>query len=161
MIENIELKRQHERINNLIIKANNIFAPDDEMLSEIAKYVCVLCSGFLENSIYHIFSEHVKGSTSCQPLISYTDKCLSRIQNPKKGIFIELAKSFNFDWQSELEEYINLEERGASINYLITERHRIAHGDNSEITINRLKVHFDKALEVVIFIENKSKIQHS
>ncbi|MDD3945244.1 MAG: HEPN domain-containing protein [Bacteroidales bacterium] len=156
MIANLALKKQHDRIIKLITRANNSFAPDDEMLSEIAKYGCVLCSGFLENSISLIFSEFVKSNIQNQPIINYTNKCLKQIQNPKKGIFIELIKTFNFDWSNELEEFINQEERGASINYIITERHRIAHGDNSEITVHRLMNHFSKAIEVVKFIEKKT-----
>lgn len=156
MIANLELNKQHDRIVNLVSRASSSFAPDDEMLSEIAKYGCVLCSGFLENSISLIFSEFVKSNIQNQPIINYTNKCLNKIQNPKKGIIIELVKTFNFEWSNELEEFINQEERGASINYIITERHRIAHGDNSEITVNRLMIHFSKAIEVVKFIENKT-----
>lgn len=156
MTASLELIKQRKRIVDLVSRASRLFEPDDEILSEIAKYGCVLCSGFLENSISLIFSEFVKSNIHNQPIINYTNKCLSKIQNPKKGIFIELVKTFNFEWSNELEEFINQEERGASINYIITERHRIVHGENSNITVSSLLEHFSKAIEVVEFIENKT-----
>ena len=155
MIANAELRRQYDRINGIATRAMSLFEPDDEMLSEIAKYNCVLCSGFLENSIAIMFSDFARNNTHNQNIINYVGKCLNRIQNPKKQVFLDLIQTFNFDWSGEFTEYLNHDERGSSINYIITERHRIAHGDNSEITMNRLIIHFSKAVEVVEFIESR------
>lgn len=154
-MKNQEIIRQANRINDLLLKANELFSPEDEMRSEIAKYTCVLCSGFLENSISILFSTFIAANTSNQEIINYAQKCLNKIQNPKKDKILEIANYFNFEWQSELREFMLNEERGSSINYIITERHRIAHGDNSEITVNRLQLHFTKAVDVVAFIEEK------
>jgi len=155
---NQDIDRQLNRITDLLLKANELFLPEDEMRSEIVKYTCVLCSGFLENSMSILFSTFITSKISNQPVISYAQKCLNKIQNPKAAKILEIVGYFNFEWQSELREFINNEERGSSINYIITERHRIAHGDNSEITINRLQLHFTKAVEVVAFIEEKLQI---
>lgn len=154
MIQNIELNKQYQRIETLIHRTESVFEPDDELLSEMAKYICVVCSGFLENTLYEIFSDYVKKETSSSTLISYSEKCLSKIQNPKKQAMIDLSKSFNPIWGDELDAFLDQEERGSSINYIITERHRIAHGDDSQITIGRIKIHLKRIQEVVEFIEN-------
>jgi hypothetical protein len=52
MFINNELNRQLKRIEDLITEAKSRFEPDDELQSHMAKYICVICSGFLENAMY-------------------------------------------------------------------------------------------------------------
>lgn len=158
MIQNEEVRRQSERILALIEKAENSFEEGDELQAHLAKYICVLCSGFLENAIQLIYGDYVKSETESEAVILFSTKTLSKIQNPNSEKFRETAKSFRPDWEESLKQFLQEEERGSAINYIMKDRHRIAHGKDSEITLNRIKGYLIKTIEVLEFIERQCEL---
>lgn len=84
MIHNEELRKQSEKILKLIKNAEETFEEDDEMRSHIAKYVCILCSGFLENAIKAIYTDYIKKEGASISVLSFTTINLNKIQNPCK-----------------------------------------------------------------------------
>lgn len=153
MFSNTELTKQYSRIVNLIYKAKQ-FEPDDELRSHLAKYICILSSGFIENSIYHTFSDIAE--KSCQPsvVLSFTKGQLYKIQNTNTEKIKALTKSFNPKWwENGLCDFLQKENRGAAINYIFKDRHNIAHGRDSDITIDKLEIYLNKTIEVIKYIE--------
>lgn len=80
---------------------------------------------------------------------------LKKVQNPDSERLRNIAKLFNPDWDPPLKEFLIAEERSSAINYIIRDRHKIAHGGDSDITLLSIKTHFDKAVEVMSFIEDQ------
>ena len=154
MFNNIELNRQYRRIEALIIMTKE-FEPDDVLRSHMTKYICVLCSGFIENSIYHTFSDIADRSCSPSVVLTYTKSQLYKIQNANTEKIKELTKSFNPDWHDSLRDYLQEENRGAAINYILKDRHNIAHGRDSEITIAKLEEYLNKTVQVIKYIEDE------
>jgi len=155
MIHNLALRRESDKILRLIEKAEETFEVEDEMRSHMAKYICILCSGFLENAIHYIYSDYIRSETASVPIISYSSISINKVQNPNSEKFREIAKSFNPDWEVELREYLQAEERSTAINYIIRDRHKIAHGKDSDITLARIKEYHLKTVEVVKFVESQ------
>lgn len=153
MIHHEELRKESEKILSLIEIAEATFEEDDEMRSHLAKYICILCSGFLENAIHYIYSDYVKNETSSATVISYTTLTINRIQNPNSEKFREIAKSFNVDWETPLRDFLQSEERSTAINYIIRDRHKIAHGKDSDITLTRIREYHNKTVDVIKFVE--------
>ena len=153
MIHNSELKKESEKILRLVEIAEDTFEEDDEMRSHLAKYICILCSGFLENAIHYIYSDYIKSETESSTVISYSTISINKIQNPNSEKFREIAKSFNVDWEPELREFLQNEERSTALNYIIRDRHKIAHGKDSEITLGRIREYHNKTVEVIKFVE--------
>lgn len=154
MFNNEELNKQYSRINDLISIAKK-FEPDDELKSHLTKYICVLCSGFIENSIYHTFSDIAENNCSPSVVLTYAKSQLYRIQNANCEKIRALAKSFNSDWHEPLKEYLQDENRSTAINYIVKERHNIAHGRDSDITIFKLEDYLKKTTEVIKYIEEE------
>lgn len=153
MFANNELTTQFKRIEGLIKKAKS-FEPDDELRSHIAKYLCVLCSGFIENSIYHTFSDIAQKSCPPSVVLTYTKGQLFKVQNTNTEKIKEITRSFNPDWwENGLREYMQAESRGSAINYILKDRHNIAHGRDSEITIEKLEEYLKKTVDVIRYIE--------
>lgn len=155
MFINTELTKQYTRIENLIAKAKK-FEPEDELRSHLAKYLCILSSGFIENSIYHTFSDIAE--KTCQPsvVLTYTKGQLYKIQNTNTEKIKELVKSFNPKWwENGLCDFLQKENRGAAINYILKDRHNIAHGRDSDITIDKLEDYLKKTIEVIKYIETE------
>ena len=154
MFVNSELTKQYKKIQNLILKAKE-FEPDDELRSHLAKYICVLSSGFIENAIYQVFSDIAQ--KNCQPsvVLTYTKGQLYKLQNTNTEKIKEVTKAFNPDWwENGLRDYLQQENRSTAINYIFTDRHNIAHGRDSEITIDKLEEYLKKAVDVIRYLEN-------
>ncbi len=126
------------------------------MRSHWAKYLCILSAGFLENAIEEVYGDFVRVAAS-KPVADYATSVLSRIQNPNATRFIEVARSFRQDWGVALEAYVNQDGRREAINSIMKNRHEIAHGKYSGITIAQIRDYFDKAVEVVEFIEHQCR----
>ena len=157
MFNNTELNRQYNKISELITKAKE-FETDDILRSHLTKYICVLCSGFIENSVYHTFSDLADNHCPPSVVLTYTKSQLFKIQNANSEKIRALAKSFNPDWHDTIRDFLQEENRGAAINYILKDRHNIAHGRNSDITILKLEDYLNKTVEVIQFIENDLSI---
>jgi hypothetical protein len=155
-MRNRELARQLQRLNNLFQQTDTASGSNIEFQSHWAKYLCVLSAGFIENSISEIYSDFVKRTTP-EPVANYANTGLARIQNPKTSKFIETARAFKVDWANELEDFVmdNGEERKTAIDSIMSNRHRIAHGKNSGVTVIQIRQWLDRAIEVIELIENQ------
>lgn len=153
MIQNEELRKQSDKILKLIENAERAFDEGDEMRSHLAKYICILCSGFLENAIHLIYADFVKLETSSSSLISFATISLNKIQNPNSEKFRSIAKSFKPEWEPILNSFLQADERATALNYIIRDRHKIAHGKDSDITLSRIKEYHNKTVEVVKYLE--------
>ena len=138
MFNNSELNSQYSKISSLINQAKQL-EPDDEMRSHLTKYICVLCSGFIENSVYHTFSDIAENSCNPSVVLTYAKSQLYKIQNANSEKIRALAKSFNPDWHDTIRDFMQEENRAAAINYILKDRHNIAHGRDSDITIGKLE----------------------
>ncbi|MDP4202140.1 MAG: HEPN domain-containing protein [Bacteroidota bacterium] len=152
MFNNEELNRQYRRIESLI-KLTKEIQPDNVLRSHLTKYICVLCSGFIENSIYHTFSDIAESSCTPSVVLTYTKSQLYKIQNANTEKIKELAKSFNPDWYDRIRDFMQDQDRGAAINYILKDRHNIAHGRESTITISKLEEYLIKTVQVIKYIE--------
>ena len=155
MIQHPELKRQSEKILTLIDDAERLLIDEDEMKSHLAKYICILCSGFLENVVKLLYTDYIKNLTTVENIISYAISNLSGINNPNSERLRNIAKSFNVVWERDLNAFMITEERNTTINFIMKERHSIAHGKDSDITLRRIRDYHLKSLEVAEFIENQ------
>lgn len=160
MFSNSELNTQYNRIQQLIIKAKE-FEPDDELKSHLTKYICVLCSGFIENSIYHTFTDIAENSSAPSVVLTYAKSQLYKIQNANSEKIRALTKSFNPDWHDLIRDYLQEDNRGAAINYILKDRHNIAHGRDSDITITKLESYLNKTTEVIKYIETEFNIEQA
>jgi hypothetical protein len=158
MIANEELRKQSEKIIKLIEDAEAAFDEDDEMRSHLAKYACILCSGFLENAIHAIYTDYAKKETVSSSIISFVTITLNKIQNPNSEKFRDIAKSFKPEWEPVLSAFLQAEERSTALNYIIRDRHKIAHGKDSDITLTRIKEYHNKTIEVVKYLENQCNL---
>lgn len=152
-----ELARQHSQLIALFDKTATATGGDLETQAHWAKYLCVLSAGFLENALHEVYTRYC---TNCaNPNVArFTGKELARVQNPKIGKFLEIAESFSSEWQSELEAFVEDDGRKDAIDSIMSNRHRIAHGKDTGISLVRVRDYLGKSIEVVEFIEQQCGI---
>ena len=137
----------------VLFKQVQVFNDDLELMSHWAKYLCVLTSGFIENSVKHYLLEYSRKKSNSN-VFNFTTNNLKKFQNPKMEIILKLFGSFNEDWRSQLEEFVEGERKDA-VDSIVNNRHNIAHGKSIGLTIIQMKTFFDRVIEVLDFIEIK------
>jgi hypothetical protein len=109
---------------------------DDYMQSHIASYACVLMSGLIENAIRDIIADHSERKATPQ-ISNFVKSRLDRFQNPDPDSVSRLLASFDSGLADRLEAHWNGEIKDA-IGSIVGNRHLIAHGRNTTLTLVRL-----------------------
>ena len=145
------------RISNIIRQlddSEDLFFENSEMLAHFAKYLSVLISGYIEQSLKDIFFEYAK-SKSAPEIISYIEKTWPISRNMKTENIKQILGQFNRTWELEFTEWLD-EPKSASINNLIGWRNSIAHGQEQKanaVTLPTIKENFITAKELVCWCE--------
>jgi len=152
-MKNVEVTRQLQKLKALLQKATGS-TPDIELRAHWAQYLCVLGAGLIENGVKEIFSEYV-GRTASPEVARYARSRLIRIQNPKASACVETVRAFNPTWGVALEAYLEQDGRKDAIDSIMANRHEIAHGKSSGITISRFSDYLQKTEDVLEFMEKQ------
>lgn len=152
-MKNGEISRQIQSLESLMKKAA-ASTKDVELLSHWARYFCVRTAGVVENGIVEVYSEFVIRTSSHQAG-NYAASRLRTIQNPNVEKITIVARSFDVHWAADLEQYLEDDGRKDAIDSIMATRHQIAHGKDVGITIARITAYFQKAVEVLEFIESQ------
>jgi len=155
-MQNQEIHKQLQKLNDLIQRTQSACHNDFELQSHWAKYICILSAGLLENALKELYSDYAKKQVS-QPVANFVSSNLSHIRSPKMQKFLEIAAAFKEDWKDELENYVNSNGRTEAVDSIMNNRHLIAHGKNhnSNISLAQIKDYLNKAKEVLVFIETQ------
>lgn len=153
---NVHLVSQYNRIQSLLDRTGTATWEDIEMQGHWGRYLCVLAAGLLENSIKEVYAEYIHSSSSPH-VAKYATSNLERISSPRASRFIQVASSFNSDWGTALRDFMDhgQGERRNAIDSIINNRHQIAHGRNTSISVVRVKDYLQRAVEVIDFIESQ------
>ena len=150
-MKNRELARQIQTLRHLISRTTEL-SGEIELQAHWAKYLCVLVAGFLENALSELYRDYCARNASSR-VSRFAARTLKRVQNPKTGTFVEVTSAFDVTWAAALERFIEEDGRKEAIDSIMTNRHLIAHGKSSDITIARVDAFFRKSVDVVTFLE--------
>jgi hypothetical protein len=123
-----------QRLENLEAKARGtIVSCDAELQAQIARFLCVLASGLIEQVLILGLDDMAKRNS--QPRVAkYVSSHLSRIKNVKfEDIMIAIGK-FDPGWRKHFEESTDYEVKVA-IDSIVNNRNQIAHGSQVNISL--------------------------
>ena len=122
-----------------------------ELLSDLARHLCVLVAGFLEQAVVELVLEH--GRSHAHPTVQrYLDRQLRRrFTNVSSERLIQLMGSFSDDWRTNMERYL-VDEYKDALNGVLALRNRIAHGGHTDVTIVRVRDYYARVQKVVDYI---------
>lgn len=149
-----EVLRHQNKIDYLFSKPATI--TDLEVLANWSKYLCVLSSGYIEESLRQILFSHCSVNAS-NSVNRYSVANIKRITNCKNSKIIDILRGFDDDWARQYEQEISRRSRipneiKDAIDSVIINRHRIAHGQDIGIGINTIQNYFNNvkiAIQVV------------
>lgn len=122
-----QVKRLKSELDELYIRADPRTVSDPEVAGDLARYLCVRVSGYLEQATTIILRSHcVKNSWG--DVQQFAMSWLDRMPNLSSVVLVNLVRRFNKQAADDLEEFLSVEERGSGLNALIGLRNDIAHG---------------------------------
>lgn len=150
-MRNFRVHQDHQRLMGIFSLVKNL-PQEPEILSHYSRYLCVLCSGFLETSIRTILSTYAR--STAKTTSEYVSAQLNRFQNPKAEAITQLVAAFDKSWEESFRNKI----AGApadSLNSIVENRNKIAHGENVGISLVTLESYFSNAIKVVELIDER------
>ncbi len=124
---------------------------DDRIAGEIAKYLCILASGYLEVRIKEIVAHYVESRASSE-IKRYVEKKLSYFQNPRPDRILELCGDFSPQMRDELKTQLSADLADAILS-IVSHRNNLAHGADSSISLGRFEDYFSRTQKGVMKIE--------
>jgi hypothetical protein len=134
-----EVKTFEQRIESVINRIRDI--PDEaELQAHWSRYLCILVSGYIEVSAAAVCSAYVNGKA--HPNVkNYVSSRLKTFTNANMEKFLALIGSFDPAIRKGLEE--NLDEGAKeAFDAIVSNRHLIAHGKNTNISYVRVKDYY-------------------
>ena len=137
---------EQQRLEATFTRASGVQG-DPELLSDFARHLCVLVSGFLEQAVIEILLEYVR-QRSPESIQRHIGLRLRRFTSPKAQNITELFGSFHPDWQTDLQNYL-IDEYKDAVDGVVALRHNISHGRNTGVTISSVQSYYSRVKEVV------------
>jgi hypothetical protein len=150
-----EVNRLRNRLKDAINRARSLRTVDVEIQSDLASYLCVLVSGFVETAVAELAIEHCR-SRSAPSVLGYASSQLDRLQNLKSQKLVQVIGSFEKQWGVELSKFMDGARKDA-LDSVVANRNKIAHGESVSLSLARITQYYEKVDEVIVFIEQLLK----
>lgn len=121
------------------------------LTAHLTQYLCVRVTGFIERAARQIYSEHAR-LRSGPTVASFVSKRLERRYNFNAERLCQLAGEFDPSWGEDLRSFLG-EDRKLAIESIMTNRHRIAHGESVSLGFVQLREWYKQVLQVVEHME--------
>ena len=128
---------------------------DTDVFVQLTWYLCVRTSGFLEHSLQIILLEYVQSKTSDLPTQNFVEKNLKFV-NADYNDILSTVRRFNENWRISLRQN-NVQRFRSMLKNLAENRDHIAHGRDSNITIQELQSYFTQIKDLVLLLHNTCK----
>lgn len=122
-----------------------------ELRADFARYLCVLVSGFLEQSVRNATADFVKRRAHTV-VANYVVKGTDRIANLKTTKLKEHLVAFDPSWQLQLDALLTDEAKDA-IDSVVALRHGIAHGQPADVTFERIARYYSEIKRTIAAIQ--------
>lgn len=144
------------RIKNLLNRIELLEKEDEyeEIISDLSRYLCLLISGYFEKVFKFYLLDYVSKNSNKQ-IEHYFSNKIKRINNFNMDMVRDTLKNFDENWDKEIKEIPKFSEYKESMDYIYTNRNKIAHGDDTTVVYRDLQIHYDKIRN---FLENLEKV---
>jgi len=143
-------------------------AGDDGLIGSIqaqshwAKYLCVLTSGYLEQSVRELLLAH-SAKKSAPSISRYVEKSWPISRNMSCGNISDILGRFDLSWSTKFDLWIAAnDERKTKIDDIVRWRNSIAHGKEANttgVTIASVQSSFSCACDLVDLLEELIPIE--
>ena len=112
-------------------------------LSRLAQLITVWASGYLESACREVVLAYT-AKRADENVVNYVSHTLDRFTNPSMDKIFRLLGAVDQDATDELQDFADGSVE-ASVNSIVSNRHRIAHGRSTQITMVQVKIYYNDA----------------
>jgi uncharacterized radical SAM superfamily protein len=145
---NPSILAHRQRIDNLFKKV--ALFEELEIKSEWSKYLCILVSGFIEESLRVLLEKYCENRASAN-IQKFVGKKIDDITNCKTEKIKRILLEFSSDWENEFTNKIN-DQIKTAIDNVVENRHKIAHGKSIGMSYSNISKDYKnvkKAIEIL------------
>ena len=148
-----EIVEGQERLERLFGEVENLQGSgtlDDSLVAHFVWYLCIRTAGHIENSVQTILLRYVQSASDDRPTQRFAESRLQRI-SAKYGHITGLLGMFSSDWKSQVTDLVedDMKRVPAALSNIVDNRNHIAHGRDSQITLQELKANFEDATRLL------------
>lgn len=141
-----EVDRQRQQLDSAFSRAGGLDA-DAELLSDFARYLCVLVSGFVEQATVELLIEYVRTHSDSRTL-SHVENNVRHLTNLKTQRLIDVFGALDPEWRSKLETLI-VDEYKDALDGIVDLRNRVAHGRYVGVTLSRVSDYYTRVKTII------------
>lgn len=143
-----QLELLRRGIEELYLRADPRSVNDPELAADLAQYLCLRVSGYLERATGLILKDYCT-KNSWAGAQQFANSWLDRIPNLSADALTKLVSRFDQQWSKELVEFLEIEERKGSLNALNGIRNGVAHGQQQGLSRERAWAYFELVEAIV------------
>lgn len=134
-----------------------------EIDSDQAKYLCIRISGFVEVSLREICKDyirtHIAAGSPMEHYINHQWSATKRGKSANREMILSLLLEFDKNWADDFKrnKFPKNSNGHLALNTVMEQRNKIAHGEDSNITLADLKAYFSKIVQVIEEFEKQFK----
>jgi len=149
-LRTLQIVQHKQRLDALFEKGASL-TDDYELLANWAKYLCVLVSGFVEESVRLLILKYVESRAS-PDIQHFVGHKVRMFQNAKMSNILTLLEHFSNEFRLRVETATEGDLKDA-IDSVVQNRHQIAHGRFIGITFVTIKDYYRRVLTVIEILE--------
>lgn len=136
-----------DALDSTFARASRIDPSEVELRADFARHLCVLVSGFIDQTIRNYTIEYVRARAS-PAVLNHVSKAIANLTNLKAEKLAAHLLTFDGGWKNDLDALIS-DERKDAIDSVIALRHGIVHGKPGDITIARMQRYYSEICKVM------------
>ena len=145
-----EVSSLKQRLDATFKRARGV-GRNTELQSDLARYLCVLVSGYIEKAVIELVLEHARGK-GAPTLQRFVEQKTRNFMNPKASKIQDLLDSFDPEWRRNLAVFL-VDERKDAVDSIVALRNTIAHGGSVGLTYSRICEYYRQAQRVIDRVE--------
>jgi len=149
-----KIKSLQGGLEELYIRADPREISDPELASDLARYLCIRVSGFLEQATSIILKDFCE-KNSWGLVQSFAHSWLEKSPNLSAEALCNLVRRFGKELGLELENFLATNELGTQLNSLIGIRNDVAHGRNQGISREQAWTYYETAQQIIEWLLEK------
>lgn len=138
-----ELKGLDRRIDELAVRIDHLVSlrkvEFEDSIADLNKYLCVLISGYAEK--YFVYLIECYSSRSSREIQRYIEIDFRRTTNVRMKKILDYLEKFSIAWHLDFQSDPDFERYEESIDYIVNNRNKISHGENTSLSKADLMFH--------------------
>ena len=146
-----------QRLHSITTRLDRVFnladsIQEEEIKSHLARYLCILTSGYFEESI-KIIIEYYASKNATPNIVNYVSQTTRKLTNLNTEKIENFLSSFNPKLKDDF-NYLLTDEGKDALDSVIANRNNIAHGKNVGVSYIRIRNWYNNIKKIIVNIRS-------